>query len=73
MDSTLIATSIIFIFKTLYPDEAAWGVSDTWATYITALTGYLWTMVTIIRKWDCSVFGRPGFGDLNDENPLKGD
>ena len=32
---------------------------------------YSWLMVTRRRKWDWRVFGRPGWGDFNDENPSK--
>ena len=71
-DSILIATSRILSFETLYLDAASLGMSDPWTAYITALRRSLWLMLTIIRECNGRVFARPGLGDLNDENPLKG-
>ena len=72
IDYSLIDTSIIFLFKTLYIDAASRGVSDTWNTDITVLKRCSWLIVTRRRKWNWKVFARPGLENFNDENPLKG-
>ena len=68
-----IATSVIFLFKTLHINLAARGVSDTWTKYIICLRRYLWLIVTRIRKWNWIVFERTWLGGLNYKNPIKGD
>ena len=71
-DSSLIAISMIFLFETLYLDSAARGESDLWTTDIKDLRIFSWLVVTRRWKWNWRVFARPGLGDSNDKNPLKG-
>ena len=68
MDSSVFYTGIILLLENFYIVAAVRGANVPWDTDIKVLKISSWLMVTMRWKWNWRVFGRPQWGEFNDEN-----
>ena len=68
-DSSLVAITNIFLFKTLFLDVVTRGVSDLRTLEITDLIRSSSIMMTRRWKWNWRVFVKLELGGFNDDNP----